>query len=178
MLLLQLALIFALPYISTVMSVSGLVSMEKLLHTRLGCEWIAYPRRERCRYSKDLCAQGHYCGGSQGVNLPSHGTSSPKHAASVCMVPPGPAGLHKPGAHMHSQHFKQGFSNKKSVGIFAGVHQPIPVLLTNLHICIYASCLRGKKVVLFLKRKETDIWRLMKAQGLQMVGSKVASLRT
>lgn len=88
MLLLQLVLIFTLPYISTLESVLGLVSLEKLLHTGLGCELIAHPCRECCRYSEDLCAQGHYCGASQGVNLRCCGTGSPHtlwvHVGSAC----------------------------------------------------------------------------------------------
>lgn len=92
-LLLQLALIFTLPYISTLTSVLGLVSVEKLLHAGLGCELIAHPCREHCRYSEDLCAQGRYCGASQGVNLLRCGTSSPTHAAGAAQGlrgPPGP----------------------------------------------------------------------------------------
>lgn len=145
MLFLQLALILALPYISILLSVSGLVSMEKLLHTRLGCELISHPCSEHCRYSEVLCARGHYCGGSQGVNLPCHGTSSPKHTASVCRAPPGPAGLHKPNA--HTTFTAHGLFKQEA---FAGVHQPIPVVLTNSELFIPASCLRGKKVVLFI----------------------------
>lgn len=148
MLLLQLALIFTVPYISTLTSVLGLVSVEKLLHTGLGSELIAHPRREHCRYSEDLCAQGRYCGASQGVNLPHCGTSSPTHAAGVrevCVPPPGPARLHAPSAHIHLWHF----STKKSPDIFANLHHPIPVLLRLIDILILASCLRGKKVVLF-----------------------------
>lgn len=148
MLLLQLPLIFALPYISILMSVSGLVSMKKLLHTRLRCELIAHPCREHCRYSEDSCAQGRYCGGSQGVNLPCHGTSSSKHTASVCMAPPGPAGLPPQTQCPYSTHSTWAFQTRAQAHLL--VHQPIPVVLRNCEVFIPASCLRGKKVVLFI----------------------------
>lgn len=141
MLLLQLALIFTLPYISTLTSVLGLVSVEKLLHAGLGCELIAHPCREHCRYSEDLCAQGRYCGASQGVNLLRCGTSSPTHAAGarrVCVAPPDPGGLCTPSAHMQLWHTC--FSTKKSPDVCANLHHPIPVLLKLLAIIILASC--------------------------------------
>lgn len=173
MLLIQLALISALPYISIFMS----VSMEKLLHTRLGGEFVAHPHSEHCRYREDFYAQGRYCGGSQGINLPCHGTAPPNTLPVSACPSPGPAGLHKPTAHMtFTAHglYKQ---EEPQVYLLVCINPYLWSWQTLKYLLLQITWEVRKWYYSFRKGKLRceGSWN---AQGFQMLGSKVPSHRT